>query len=341
MIEARPIIAITIGDPAGIGPEVVAKALSSKTIYEMCRPLLVGESATMRAAIELIKKPLTLHPAEKASDAKGEFGAIDILDMRNLDWDQVKIGQVSAECGRASMEFIEKAMKLALNREVTAMVTAPINKEATMRGGYPGLGHLEYLAQATGVKEYATMLAVGNLRCVHLTTHYSLKEACDHVKKERILGRLKLTDESFRQWGFGRPRLGVAGLNPHAGEDGMFGREEIDEIAPAVREAVNLGIDAHGPYPADSIFNRAIKGEFDAVLVMHHDQGHIPVKVHGFEKSVSVALGLPFLRTAVDHGTAFDIAGKGIANAESMEEAVKTAVWLSQGKGLTGKHPTA
>jgi 4-hydroxythreonine-4-phosphate dehydrogenase len=193
------------------------------------------------------------------------------------------------------------------------------------------------MAQATGTKIYATMLATDNLRCVHLTTHYSLREACARVKKNYILSRLKLTDKSFRQWGFGKPIIGVAGLNPHAGEGGMFGREEIDEIAPAVREAVNIGIDARGPFPADSIFNRAINGEFDAVLVMYHDQGHIPVKVHGFEKSVSVALGLPFLRTSVDHGTAFDIAGKGIANAESIEEAIKTAVRLSQGKGLAGK----
>jgi 4-hydroxythreonine-4-phosphate dehydrogenase len=164
-----------------------------------------------------------------------------------------------------------------------------------------------------------------------------LKDACDKVKKDFILSRLELTDDSFHQWGFGNPVIGVAALNPHAGENGMFGREEIEEIAPAVQEAVKMGIDARGPFPADSIFNRAIKGEFDVVLVMYHDQGHIAVKVHGFEKSVSVALGLPFLRTSVDHGTAFDIAGKGIANAESIAEAIRTAVRLSQGKGLAGK----
>jgi 4-hydroxythreonine-4-phosphate dehydrogenase len=335
--EKRPIFAITIGDPAGIGSEVVVKALSKKEIYDMCRPLVVGESATMRAVVRLVNKSLSLHVVEKATDTRGEFGFIDVLDMHNLDWDKVEIGRVSAECGRASMEFIDRAMHLALDREVRGIVTAPINKEATMLAGYPGLGHLEYIAKATGATEYATMLATGNLRCVHLTTHCSLRQACDYVKQERILGRLKLTDSSFRQWGFGKPRIGVAGLNPHAGEEGMFGRAEIDEIAPAVKAAVSLGIDARGPFPADSIFNRAINGEFDAVVVMFHDQGHIPVKVHGFEKSVSVALGLPILRTAVDHGTAFDIAGKGIANAESMEEAIKTAVWLSQGKGLSGK----
>ena len=336
-IDKRPVIAITIGDPAGIGPEVVVKALSSKMIYDICRPFVIGESAAVRAAIALTRKPLTLHPIEKVSGTIGNFGIIDILDMHNLEWDKVIIGRVSADCGRASMAFLGKAMQLALNHEITAMVNAPINKEATMLAGFTGLGHLEYMAQATNTKIYATMLATGNLRCVHLTTHYSLREACDRVKKEFILSRLKLTDVSFRQWGFGKPVIGVAALNPHAGEDGMFGREEIDEIAPAVREAVNLGIDARGPFPADSIFNRVLKGEFDVVLVMYHDQGHIPVKVHGFEKSVSVALGLPFLRTSVDHGTAFDIAGKGIANSESIEEAIKTAVRLSQGKGLAGK----
>jgi 4-hydroxythreonine-4-phosphate dehydrogenase len=329
--EGRPVIAITIGDPAGIGPEVVAKALSDRAIYEMCRPVVVGESAVMHAAIKLIDHSPALRQVRNLSKALGESGTIDIIDMRNIEWNRVKIGQVSAECGRAAIEFIEKAMQLALSHQVSAVVTAPINKEATMLAGFPGLGHLEYLAQATGTKEYATMLATGNLRCVHLTTHCSLREACAHVKKERILRRLKLTDESFRRWGFGKPRIGVAALNPHGGEHGMFGREEIDEIAPAIREAV--GMDAHGPLPADSIFNQAIKGAFDVVLVMYHDQGHIAVKVHGFEKSVSIALGLPFLRTSVDHGTAFDIAGKGIANAESMEQAIKTAVWLSQRKG--------
>ena len=336
----RPLIAITIGDPAGIGPEVVVKALSNKVIYEMCRPLVIGEKSTVKAAVDLIKESLTLNPVDKVSDASGQFGTIDLIDMHNLNWNKVKTGQASAVCGRASMEYVEKAFQLALNNDVKGVVTAPINKVATMLAGYPGLGHLEYLAQAAGVAEYATMLVSGNLCCVHLTTHYSLREACDFVKKEKIIKRLKLIDTSFRQWGFRKPVIGVAGLNPHAGENGMFGREEIDEIAPAVKEAIGQGIDARGPFPADSVFNRAIRGEFDAVLVMYHDQGHIPIKVHGFEKSVSVALGLPFLRTSVDHGTAFDIAGKGIANAQSMEEAITMTVRLIRGKWLIEKSNT-
>ena len=337
--EDRPVIAITLGDPAGIGPEVVLKALSNKEIYCICSPLVIGESATVQAAIKLIKKPLALHSVEKISDIISDYGTIDILNMHNLDWTTVKIGQVSKECGKASMEFVEKAVYLALNHEVKAIVTAPINKEATSLAGYPGLGHLEYIAHATGTREYATMLSSGNLRCVHLTTHCSLVEACNFVKRERILRRLKLTDDSFRKWGFDRPRIGVAGLNPHAGEYGLFGSEELAEIIPAVKDAVKMGIDASGPFPADSIFNRAIKGEFDAVLVMYHDQGHIPIKVHNFEKSVSIALGLPLLRTSVDHGTAFEIAGQGIANSVSMEEAIKMAAWLSQKKSLKNMPP--
>ncbi len=332
--KERPLIAITMGDPAGIGPEVLAKALSLKEIYDICRPAVIGESHVMQGAISLIKKSLKLRPVKKVAETLGQFGTIDILDLHKPDLKEFKIGQVSAACGGAAMEYIEMAMNLALSGEVKAMVTAPINKEATMLAGYEGLGHLEYISKKTNTKESATMLATGNLRCVHLTTHYSLREACDQVTKERVLARLKLTDECFVKWGFGKPRIAAAGINPHAGENGMFGREEIEEIGPAVEEARKLGIDVKGPIPADSVFNRAINGEFDVVLVMYHDQGHIPVKVHGFENSVSVALGLPLLRTSVDHGTAFDIAGKGIAEAQSMVEAIKVAVSLCQGKGI-------
>jgi 4-hydroxythreonine-4-phosphate dehydrogenase len=226
------------------------------------------------------------------------------------------------------MEYIAKATELTLAGEVKALVTTPINKEATKLAGYQDIGHLEYLARITGAPEYATMLVTGPLSVVHLTTHYSLKDACKLITKERILAKLKLTHDSFLKWGVKQPRIAVAGLNPHAGEGGLFGSEEIEEIEPAVKEARHLGIDAQGPFPADSVFNRAINGEFDVVLALYHDQGHIPIKVYGFERSVSIALGLPFIRTSVDHGTAFDIAGKGIANPESLTEAIKTAVKL-------------
>jgi 4-hydroxythreonine-4-phosphate dehydrogenase len=264
------------------------------------------------------------------SHAEGGLEAIDILDMRNLDGDAVVFGHVSAACGKAAMEYIAEAARLALNSEVKAIITAPISKEAAALGGYADVGHLEFLARLTNAREYATMLVSGQLRAVHLTTHHSLAEACKLVTRARVASRLKLTNESLTRWGFESPRIGVAALNPHAGESGMMGREEIDEITPAVIEARSNGIDASGPFPADSIFGRAIAGEFDAVLAMYHDQGHIPIKVFGFEKSVSVALGLPFVRTSVDHGTAFDIAGKGVADARSMEEAILVAVSLSE-----------
>ncbi len=333
-VMEKPIIAITMGDAAGIGPEVVVKALLSEEIYSNCRPLVVGAGVAMEDAIKLVKKSIKLHPVKTAAETKGQFGVIDILDMHNLERGEIIMGKICKACGRASMEFITQSAKMALAGEVKAIVTSPINKEATKLAGYGDVGHLEYLAHYTSTKEYATMLMTGRLCVVHLTTHHSLREACDLVTKERVLARLKLTHSSFQGWGIEHPRIGVAALNPHASEEGLFGNEEMKEIEPAVKTAQALSIDARGPFPADSIFNRAINGEFDVVLAMYHDQGHIPVKVHGLEMSVSVALGLPMVRTSVDHGTAFDIAGKGIADATSLQEAIKMAVRLSEKKRL-------
>jgi len=324
----KPLIDITMGDAAGIGPEIIVKSLSLEEVYRICCPLVVGEGTTISQTIKLLKSPLKLHTIEKVTEVKGELGNIDLLDLHNLNGAEVILGQICAPCGRAAMEYIAKVAELTLAGKVKALVTTPISKEATKLAGYQDIGHLEYLARITGATEYATMLVTGPLSVVHLTTHYSLKDACKLVTKERVLAKLKLTHDSFLKWGVRQPRIAVAGLNPHAGEGSLFGREEVEEIAPAVKEAQHLGIDARGPFPADSVFNRAINGEFDVVLALYHDQGHIPIKVYGFEKSVSVALGLPFVRTSVDHGTAFDIAGKGIANPESLIEAIKTAVKL-------------
>jgi 4-hydroxythreonine-4-phosphate dehydrogenase len=327
---AKPVIAITMGDAAGIGPEIIVKALDDRQVYDICRPLVVGYGGVLQQAIELAGSPLKLRSCETASGARGEYGIIDLLDLKNLDATKITPGQVSAACGKAAMEYIEKAAHLALDKQVGAIATAPINKEAVIAAGYEDTGHMKFLTRITSTTEYAAMLVTGKLRVVHLTDHYSLKEACEMVTRDRILSKLKLTDSSFRQWGFEHPRLGVAALNPHGSDGGLFGNEEATQIMPAVTEARSLGIDASGPFPADSIFHRAINGEFDAVLAMYHDQGHIAIKVHGFEKSVAVTLGLPFVRTSVDHGTAFDIAGKGIADARSMIEAIKTAVSLSE-----------
>jgi 4-hydroxythreonine-4-phosphate dehydrogenase len=331
-LQPRPIIAITMGDASGVGPEVIVKALRSRPLYDICRPLVCGSGTVMAEAIRLLDSPVELHTVTDVDDLRGRYGTVDLLDLRNLDLKEVTTGRVCAPCGRAAMEYTARAAGLVLENSADALVTAPINKEATLKAGYGDTGHLEFLARLTHAAEYATMLVSGTLRVVHLTTHYSLKEACSLVTGERVLARLKLTSESFRKWGITGLRIGVAALNPHGGEGGLFGSEEIEQILPAVREARSLGIDARGPFPADSIYVRAINGEFDVVLAMYHDQGHIPVKVHGFEESISVALGLPFVRTSVDHGTAFDIAGKGVASSRSMEAAIKMAVSLVGGK---------
>jgi 4-phospho-D-threonate 3-dehydrogenase / 4-phospho-D-erythronate 3-dehydrogenase len=324
----RPVIGITLGDAAGIGPEVVAKALIMDEVYEICCPLVIGDGLVMQKALELIKSPVRLNRVSDALGAVYQKGTIDILDLHNLEAEQIIPGRLSAACGKSSVEFIYKAAEMVRDGKISAIVTAPINKEATRLAGYGELGHLELLAHFSGAGEYATMLVSGSLRVVHLTTHYALKDALQYVTKEKILAKLRLIDRSFRAWGLKNPRITVAALNPHGGEGGILGNEEIVEIAPAVKDAGQEGIDVRGPYPADTVFPRAIGGEFDVVLALYHDQGHIPVKVYGFEKSYSVALGLPYIRTSVDHGTAFDIAGKGIAQSVSMLEAIKAAVGL-------------
>ena len=326
---AKKIIAVTMGDAAGIGPEVVVKALGDPKVYEICSPLLIGDGGVIEKTIKLLDSSLSLRPVKSVDDIEGRYGVIDIIDLQNLHGDVIP-GKVSADCGRAAMEYIGKAAEITGSGEAAAMATAPINKESIASAGYPDTGHMRYLARITGTTEFAAMLMTGTLRVVHLSDHYSLKEACDLVKRNLILARLKLIRDSFLKWNLNNPRIGVAALNPHGSDGGLFGNQEETEILPAVNDAKKQGIDAGGPFPADSIFNRAISGEFDVILAMYHDQGHIAVKVHGFEKSVAVTLGLPFVRTSVDHGTAFDIAGKGIADHRGMIEAISTAVDLSQ-----------
>ena len=246
--------------------------------------------------------------------------------------------------GRAAVEYVLKAGELALAGEVQGIATGPINKEAMQLGGYDYIGHTEILADLTGSPRCTTMLATGSLRVVHVTRHLPLRQVADAITRERVLETIQLTAESLPAMGIEQPRLGVAALNPHGGEGGLLGREEIEEIAPAIEAAQAMGIDARGPYPADSIFFRAIAGEFDAVVAMYHDQGHIPVKTHGFESSVTVTLGLPIVRTSVDHGTAFDIAWQGgkqsgvseaaLASPQSLIEAIKLATKMARRIGI-------
>ena len=330
----KPLVAITMGDAAGIGAEVTARALQDSWVYEKCRPFVVGSVAAMDDALRLINASGRTRVAHQVDEVQGEFGTIDVLDLENLDFSALEYGKVSPIAGQASVEWILRAGELAAAGQVQAIATAPINKEACALAGHKDIGHMEIFQRQTGSKNVATMLMAEQLRTVHLTTHKSLRIACDFVTKENVLAKIALTDETFKMWGFETPRIGVAALNPHASDGGLLGDEEAKQIAPAVEEARAMGIDATGPVPADTVFVQAIDGKYDAVIAMYHDQGHIPIKVHNWAKSVSVNLGLPFIRTSVDHGTAFDIAGKGIADPESMLESIRVAVSLASDSRL-------
>ena len=332
----KPAIAITMGDPCGIGPEVVVKALADPRVYASCRPLVVGNIYALERAVELTGLPMRVRRLDDPSDAGRDPSSVDVVDVQNLNPEDITAGRISPQCGKAAMEWVTRAGELALAGTVAALATAPLNKEAASMAGYKSIGHMELLQELTGAKTVATMLMAKKLRVVHLTTHRSLRLACDYVKKDRILEFLQLTHDSFVQWGFEGPRIGTAALNPHGSDGGLLGSEEAEEIAPAVAAAQDRGINATGPIPADIVFHQAIQGKYDVVLAMFHDQGHIPVKVYGFEDSITANLGLPFVRTSVDHGTAFDIAGQGVANHFSMLESVRLAVALAQGNGLTG-----
>lgn len=332
-MDSRPIIAITMGDAAGVGPEIVLKALALDEMYVLCRPLVVGDVGVLAQARQVLGLHVDLHRAADVGGGCFEPGSIDVLDLANIDLARLKVGEVSDMAGKAAVEYVLKAGQMALSGEVQGIATGPLNKEAMRLGGYDYIGHTEILADLAKSPRCTTMLISGSLRVVHVTRHLPLRQVADSITRERVLETIRLTAEGLPAMGVVEPRLGVAALNPHGGEGGLLGREEIEEIAPAVEAAQATGIDARGPYPADSIFFRAIAGEFDAVVAMYHDQGHIPVKTHGFESSVTVTLGLPIVRTSVDHGTAFDIAWQGLASPQSLIEAVKLAAEMARRVG--------
>ncbi|MEM1228996.1 MAG: 4-hydroxythreonine-4-phosphate dehydrogenase PdxA [Pseudomonadota bacterium] len=320
---ARP-VALTLGDPAGIGPEVVARYLATDAPRAL--PLLLVGS---RAALDLGAQQADVSlPDEAGLAARG----VTCLDLGPLPAD-LAVGQVSAGAGRLAVEAVTTAAQRCLEGDCAAMVTAPINKAAIHAAGFvDDIGHQEILGRLARVSDTATMLMTPGLKVVHLSTHKSLIEAARYVQRGTVLARLRLCQRSLATWGLAAPRIAVAGLNPHNGESGLLGREEIEAIAPAVAAAREEGIAATGPIPADSVFNRAIAGEFDLVLAMYHDQGHIAIKVHDFHHSTTATLGLPFLRTSVDHGTAFDIAGKGVADATSLATAIAATEHLLAGR---------
>ena len=314
-----------MGDASGIGPEIIAKALMIKSIYEICRPLVIGDTEVMAKAIQVANARLKINSIKNVSEGKFVHGTMDVLNLNNIRIDKLKIGQIDEMAGKAAVEYVEKTTKLALKGAIHAIVTAPINKEAVNKAGYKFSGHTELLAKLTSTKHVAMMLVAGSLRVIHVTTHVSLRKVCDLIKKERVLATIKLVHKAMQSMGIEEPRIAVAGLNPHAGEGGLFGAEEINEIKPAVLTARNLRINAVGPIPPDTVFVRAKNGEFDAVVAMYHDQGHIPAKLLAFPGGVNVTIGLPIIRTSVDHGTAFNIAWRGTANPQSLIEAIKLA----------------
>ena len=284
----------------------------------------------MQRALDLLQSPLKINVVENLDNLNTKYGTIDLIDLDNVPAD-LPYSQVDPRAGKAAYEYVEKAVQYAMANKVQAVVTAPLNKEALHAGGKMFPGHTEILAQLSGTKDYSMMLVSEKLRVIHVTTHVQLRKACDLVKKERVLTVIKLADENAKMLGFKQPRVAVAGLNPHSGENGMFGDEDRKEIVPAVEAAKQLGINASGPIPPDTVFHRAANlNEFDIVVVMYHDQGHIPIKLLGFDTGVNVTVGLPFIRTSVDHGTAFPIAGKGIADSKSMTESLYLAAQMAQ-----------
>jgi 4-phospho-D-threonate 3-dehydrogenase / 4-phospho-D-erythronate 3-dehydrogenase len=326
----KPIVGITIGDPAGIGPEVIVKALASPRVYESCRPLVIGDVPSMERAVAQLRSPLNVRLVQGVDDARFESGTIDVIQATDQDLREITMGVIDPRCGACAVHAIKRATEMALAGEIHAICTAPLNKDAMNQAGYHYPGHTEMLGEFTGTRDYSMMLTAKKLRVLHVSTHVSLAEAIRRVKKDRILRVIRLADQAARDYlGIESPTVAVAGLNPHAGENRLFGDEDVDEIAPAIAAANAEGLRAVGPIPGDTIFPRAAKGDFDITVAMFHDQGHVAAKMLGFDSGVNTTIGLPIIRTSVDHGTAFDIAGQGRASEESMVEAIEMAAYVA------------
>lgn len=349
MTAQLPIIAITMGDPASIGPEISLKVFQKAQLYEKCRPLLVGDSNVIKKVIEVLPAlSLKINSIKDVKDAQFQPGTIDILDMQMVNIDQLKFGKVSSMAGNAAFQYVKKVIDLAMKGVVDATVTNALNKEAMNLAGHHFAGHTEIYGKYTNTQNYTMMLAHGNLRVVHNSTHVSLRQACDLVKTPRVTEVIRIANTACKQLGISHPQIGVAGLNPHSSENGLFGDEEANEIIPAIEIAKSEGINVSGPIPPDTIFPKAIGGWFDIVVAMYHDQGHIPLKLKGFQydpqkhtwksvAGVNITLGLPIIRTSVDHGTAFDQALKGTANEISLENAIDYAIKLAKNKEMVAQ----
>lgn len=338
MKSQLPVIAVTMGDSAGIGPEIIAKALLRPEVYTLCRPFIIGDRLPMERELAALGYLDRLKIVKQVADCdwSTKEGEIRLLDLSCLSV-LPAYGKLSAEAGNASYRYVEEAVRLGLARQIDAICTAPLNKEAMQMGGHRYPGHTEILASLCGVEDYAMMLAAPSLRVIHVTTHVGLLDAIAQITPQRVYRVLRLAFDTLQRGGIAAPRIAVCGINPHAGEGGLFGRgEEESQIIPGVERARSEGIDAVGPLPADTLFYRAVRGDFDVVAAMYHDQGHGPVKVLGLEAGVNITVGLPIVRTSVDHGTAFDIAGTGRADDASLLAALRHAAELAPSdKNLT------
>lgn len=328
----KPIIGITMGDAAGVGPEIIVMALLHGRVQNICKPVVIGDTGTIKEALQITNRTAKVRKIRKVGQAYFKEELIEVIDLDNLDSQLIEKGKISSLAGKAAFEYLQSAVRMALVKDIEAIITAPLNKEALNKAGYHYPGHTEILAELCGVSDVCMMLVVDNLRVAHVSWHISLRKACDFLNKERILTTLKLSVEAVQKMGIRKPHVAVAGLNPHAGENGLLGKEEIMYIIPAIKEALFKGIDVVGPIPPDTLFYRAKQREFDLVIAMYHDQGHIPLKMLGFFEGVNVTLGLPIIRTSVAHGTAFDRAGKGTASPESLIKAIELAVRLVRGR---------
>lgn len=321
----RPLIAVPIGDPAGVGPEITAKSVASEEVFGAADCIIIGDKSIMENAVKIVGADLSVNVVKEPAEGDFRKGVLNLIDLGNVGLDKFEFGKVNGMCGKAAYEYIAKSIELANEGKVDAVATTPINKESLRAGGINFIGHTEIFGALTGTEDPLTMFETNGMRVFFLTRHVSLREMLDMITKERIKDYVKRCMEALRKLGVKDGTMAVAGLNPHSGEHGLFGWEEVNEITPAVEELKAEGYDVAGPIGADSVFHQAALGRYNSVLSLYHDQGHIAAKTLDFEKTIAITNGMPILRTSVDHGTAFDIAGKGIVSAVSMIEAILLA----------------
>lgn len=325
MYMEKPIIAVTMGDPAGIGPEIVAKSIADKETFDVARCIVIGDKKVMEKAIKIVGADLKVNVVDSPADGDYSYGVLNMIDLDNIDMSRFEYGKINAMCGQAAFDYIKKSIEITMDKQADAVATTPINKESLHAAEVDFIGHTEIFGALTGTADPLTMFETNGLRVFFLTRHKSLRDMLDDIKKDRIIDYVERCTDALRRLGVKEGTMAVAGLNPHSGEHGLFGWEEVKEIAPAVEELKESGFNVAGPVPADSVFHQAAQGRFNSVLSLYHDQGHIATKTLDFDRTISITNGMPILRTSVDHGTAFDIAGKGIAGAVSMEEAIRLA----------------